>query len=305
MNACGTGTVSGQASVLVGTGSADVSLNMSVSNRAPSVGDVVTYVLTATNAGPEDATGVQLRSILPSGLSFVGSTSPEISVDNGVVTANLGSISTYGQRFVSFQASPAQPGTFATSAQVTGSQTPDPDSQPNSGTEDGQDDVATVDLRTVVDGPLMASANPNQIPLPRVSGNQPIADINTADLSLAMQVDKLTPVANELVNTSITVNNRGGSAAASVVVQVVLPNGTFSGLSPAGWILVSGQTYKRYINTLPAGQSATVSLLWQPVGAGTLKAQILDTDVADPDSTPGNGYDNGEDDTVSLMVRVR
>ncbi|MBD2700232.1 DUF11 domain-containing protein [Spirosoma sp. BT702] len=304
-NACGLGATSGQGNVVVGTGSADVSLNMVVNNKVPKVGDVVTYTLQASNAGPDNAQGVQLKSVLPAGLAFVSSSSPGVSFANGVVSANLGTVNANSLSSISFDATPTQLGGLATSAQITASQTPDSDSQPNSGTGDGQDDASTIDIRTTDDNFFSASANPNQVPLPVVSGNQPTTDANTADLSLLAKVDKVTPVASELVTTTLTVSNRGGSSAASVVVQVVLPNGTFSSQSPAGWIQVNGQTYKAFINTLPAGKSATLSLKWQPAGSGTIQAQLIDADVADPDSTPGNGYQNGEDDEASASVKVR
>ncbi|GAB3990823.1 hypothetical protein GCM10028807_18830 [Spirosoma daeguense] len=303
-NSCGLGATSGQANVTVGSGSADVSLGMAVSSKISNVGDVITYTLAATNAGPTNAQGVQLTSILPAGLSYVGSSSPGVSFANGTVSANLGTINANAKSAISFNASPTQPGTFATSAQVTSSQTPDPDSQPNSGTGDGQDDAATLEVRTTLDGGLIASANQNQVPLPVVSGNQPLTDINTADLSLSMKADKLTATTAELVTTSITVMNRGGASAASIVVQVVLPNGTFSPQSQSGWIQVNSQTYKMYINALEARKSTTVSLKWQLAGSGTIQAQILDSDVADSDSTPGNGYQNGEDDEAAILVRV-
>ena len=308
-NGCGLGTTAGQATVSVGMGSADVSLSLAVDKRTPNVGEVVTYTLMAANAGPNDAVGVQLNSILPTGLTFIGSSSPGVNVANGVVSANLGTIPANALNAISFQATPTQLGVFATSAQITATQTPDPDSQPNSGTGDGQDDEATVDVRTPSEGTLVTSANPNQVPLPMVSSNQPVPSLNSADLSLTMQVNKLTPAAsqNEVVTTTLTVSNRGGSSASSVVVQVVLPNGTFSAQSPAGWLPVDGQprTYKRFINSLAAGQSATVSLQWQPAANGTLRAQILDMVESDPDSTPGNGYTQGEDDEAAVSIRVR
>ncbi|GAB3773623.1 hypothetical protein GCM10028818_15420 [Spirosoma horti] len=305
INACGTGTTSGQASVSVGTGSADVSLQMVVSTRSPNVGNVVSYTMTAVNTGPNDALGVKLASVLPTGLSFVSSSSPSISNTNGVVSASLGNVSANNQVSVTFLASPTLPGTFAASAQITGSQTPDPDSQPNSGTGDGQDDEATADLRTTVNGSLATSANPAQVPLPAVLSSQPVTDPNTADLSLDMKVDKLSPGANETVSTSLTVSNRGGSSASSIVVQVVLPNGVALQASQSGWIQVDNQTYKKYINQLASSQSSTIVLQWQPTGSGRLKAQILDVAEADPDSTPGNGYTKGEDDEAALSVRMR
>ncbi|ADB40167.1 DUF11 domain-containing protein [Spirosoma linguale] len=305
INACGTGTTSGQASVSVGIGSADVSLNMAASNRSPKVGDVVNYTLSATNAGPDNAEGIQLSSLLPAGLAFVGSASPGVSAANGVISANLGTIPANSQSAISFLATPTLPGTFATTAQITSSLTPDPDSQPNSGTGDGQDDAVRVDLRTTSEGGLVSSPNPNQTPLPVVAPNQPATGPNTADLSLAMRVDKLTPTSSNLISTSLTVSNGGGSSASSIVVQVVLPNGVALPASQSGWVQVDGQTFKGYINQLASGQSATLVLNWQATGSGTLKAQILDMNEADPDSTPGNGFSKGEDDEAAISLRLR
>ncbi|SOD89901.1 DUF11 domain-containing protein [Spirosoma fluviale] len=305
INACGTGITSGQASVSVGIGSADVALNMAVSNRSPRVGDVISYTLSATNAGPDNAQGIQLSSLLPTGLSFVSSSSPGVSAANGLVSATLGTIPANSQSAISFLATPTLPGTFATAAQITASLTPDPDSQPNSGTGDGQDDAVMVDLRTTSSGAFTSSDNPNQLPLPVVSTSQPATDPNTADLSLSLRVDKLTLTTTDILSTSITVSNRGGASVASVIVELVLPNGTASPVSQVNWVGVSGQVYKGYINQLAAGQSASLVLRWQATGSGTLKAQVLDASEADSDSTPGNGYSKGEDDEATIQLRVR
>lgn len=308
VNACGTGTTSGQASVTVGSGSADVSLAMSVNNRTPNVNDVVSYSLTATNDGPQDANGLKLQSRLPAGLTFVNATTPGVTFANGIVNADVGTVMANGQVTVGFQAKPTQTGTFATAAQVTSSQTPDPDSQPNSGTGDGQDDAVTVDLRTPAgSNPLTTSPNPNQIALPIVVGNQPATDPATADLSLAMMGDKAVVNAsqNEIVTSTITLSNRGGATAHSAIILVTLPNGYFDYQNTANWVQVNNQTYKVYVNQLAAGQSTVVTLRWQPAAAGSLKAQIQDVAETDPDSTPGNGFSNGEDDEASISVRLR
>ncbi|WP_338872115.1 hypothetical protein WBJ53_27135 [Spirosoma sp. SC4-14] len=308
VNACGTGTTSGQASVTVGSGSADVSLAMAVNNRTPNVNDVVSYSLTATNDGPQDATGIKLQSRLPAGLAFVNATTPGVTFANGIVSADVGTVMANGQVTVGFQAKPTQTGTFATAAQITSSQTPDPDSQPNSGTGDGQDDAAMVDLRTPAgSNPLTTSPNPNQIALPLVVSSQPTPDPATADLSLAMVADKavVNTSQNEIVTSTITLSNRGGATAHSAIILVTLPNGYFDYQNTANWVQVNNQTYKVYVNQLAAGQSSVVTVRWQPAAAGSLQAQIQDVAESDPDSTPGNGFSNGEDDEASISVRVR
>ncbi|RYF76267.1 MAG: DUF11 domain-containing protein, partial [Cytophagaceae bacterium] len=155
-NACATGTSSGSAVVTVGSGSADVSLDMVVSSRTPRVGQMVSYSLILTNAGPEVANGVQVQSMLPLGVSFLSTESPAITSGSGVVNVAVGTLPVGIPTTFVFQTIISIPGVMLTNAQVIGSQTPDPDSQPNSGIGAGQDDEAQVDLRTTEDGPIMA-----------------------------------------------------------------------------------------------------------------------------------------------------
>ena len=142
------------------------------------------------------------------------------------------------------------------------------------------------------------------MPLPAVQGNQPTADPATADLSLSMEVSSVTPMPNDLLTVTLRISNRGGSAASAVVVQTLLPNG-WSAPNPTGFI-VNGQTISGYVNTLPAGQSVTLTLTVQAGSAsGPISAQLFDMAETDPDSTPGNGYATGEDDEATMSIRVR
>ena len=50
---------------------ADLELKKTVSNRAPNVGDTITFTVTLTNKGPDSATNVGVFDQLPAGLSFV------------------------------------------------------------------------------------------------------------------------------------------------------------------------------------------------------------------------------------------
>ena len=50
---------------------ADLALAKTVSNATPNVGDTITYTVTLSNNGPNDATNVQVTDTLPTGVSFV------------------------------------------------------------------------------------------------------------------------------------------------------------------------------------------------------------------------------------------
>ncbi|MEZ0540992.1 hypothetical protein [Fibrella arboris] len=304
-NACATGTSSGSAVVTVGSGSADVSLDMIVSSRTPRVGQMVSYSLILTNAGPEVANGVQVQSMLPQGVSFLSSESPAITSGSGVVNVAVGALPVGIPTTFVFQTIISIPGVMLTNAQIIGSQTPDPDSQPNSGIGAGQDDEAQVDLRTTEEGPIMTSANPNPAVLPRVISNQPAASSSSVELSLQMNLNKLlvSVAQQEVVTATLTVRNRSAITATGVVVRVQLPNGAAQ-VTP-GWQVVDTQTIDGFLSSIPAGGSATLQLFWRPSADGDLKAQVFD--VAEPATgfIPGNGYSQGEKDEAQARVRSK
>ncbi len=286
------------------TGAADLSLTLRVSNRTPAVNQSITVTLVIANAGPQPATGVTAGSLLPDGLIFVDSASPAVSASSGSVSVDAGTLNGGESRAVAFRLRATRAGSFATAAQVTASGTADPDSQVNSGTGDGQDDAAVADLRTADGtGPLMVSPNPNQTPLPPVQSNQPSTSPSTADLSLSLAASRLAVGQDEVVQLTVRVSNRGGATATNVSVQTLLPAG-WQLTDTSGWA-VNGQTVTGTIASIAAGNSATLTLMVRVSGGGTVRAQVSSTTPTDPDSTPGNGYENGEDDEAAVQIRLR
>lgn len=300
--------------MVINSPSADLSLTVQTSNRTPLVNQPVTVSVTIQNNGPDNATGISWQNRLPSNLSFVsggtGVVSSGTAVGGSGLAINSGASATF-----TYQVSPTQPGSYLNAVQIMTSDQPDPDSQPGSGTGDGQDDAAIPDFRTT-DGStaVYASPNPNQTPLPAVASNQPVPDPTKADLSLALRVDTRTPKSGQAVTFSIIVSNAGGSTASTVVVRDTLWGMTFVG-SPSGVSVVgSGNGYsivQATITSIAAGSSAQLLFTATPTATGHIinSAQIWSSATPDPDSTPGSATPtannlNGEDDTASIDLRV-
>ena len=285
---------------------ADLSLDFTVNNRTPAVNEVVLFTGMVSNAGPQSASSVQVVSLLPPNMSFVGSPLAGITSGGGAVSVAVGMVPLLMTIPFSFSAKVSQPGTYGTAAQITTATPDDPDSFLNSGTSDGDDDAATVDLRTREAGTsVFVSPNPNPRVLPPVAGNQPPPGTLEADLSLGLSVSGRTPVSGAGLSVSVVVSNRGALTATGITVQVTLPVGwvvtNLAGLS------VAGQVVSLSVASVVAGQWATVVIPVQASGVGeqTIRALITVAGQPDADSPHGNGYGLGEDDEATVMVRVR
>ncbi|ADB41039.1 GEVED domain-containing protein [Spirosoma linguale] len=300
--------------VISTTRSTDLSLSLQTSNRTLSVNQPVSYSLTLQNAGPSDATGISWQNALPANMSFVSGDASIVSSGTAVGVSNLSLVSGTSASFV-YRLKTGQEGTFINAAQITASNEPDPDSKPGSGTGDGQDDAATVDIRTRVASTVYTSPNPNQTPLPPVLSGQPTPDPAKADLSLAMRVNQRTPALGQNVTFTITVSNAGGLTATNIVVRDTVRGLTLAPL-PAGMAVVS--TTGSYtiiqgtIASLAKEASAQLTFTGTPTLAGHLTnaAQIWSVDTPDPDSKPGASTPtannlNGEDDVAWVDLKVR
>jgi uncharacterized repeat protein (TIGR01451 family) len=85
---------SGGSGLAAGPPGADLALAKTVGNPAPNVGDTITFTVTLTNAGPADATSVQVSDLLPEGLSFVSATPSKGAYDSGTGLWTVGTVTT-------------------------------------------------------------------------------------------------------------------------------------------------------------------------------------------------------------------
>jgi len=97
----GTATISGTvngatiidtATVTFAAGSADLEVEVSVSDTSPTVGDEVAYVVTARNRGPDTATGIRLVQEIPTRLAFASATTSKGDYDPTTALWTVGSL---------------------------------------------------------------------------------------------------------------------------------------------------------------------------------------------------------------------
>jgi len=126
--------VSYYATATDGRGSVDTSLGADLavtktdSPDPVQVGTNLTYTLTVTNNGPNEATGVTLTDTLPTGVTFVSATPSQgtCSQAGGTVTCNLGTLANGASTTATVVVSPTATGTLTNTATVAGDKS-DPD----------------------------------------------------------------------------------------------------------------------------------------------------------------------------------
>lgn len=111
---------------------ADLAIAKTDSPDPVTVGNNLTYTLTATNNGPSDATGVTLSDQLPGGVSFVSATTG-CSYDSSAreVTCTVGALASASEQTMTIEVNPTTAGTITNTASIAGADG-DPDATNNS-----------------------------------------------------------------------------------------------------------------------------------------------------------------------------
>ncbi|WP_414654787.1 DUF11 domain-containing protein, partial [Flavobacterium sp. UBA4854] len=137
--------------------SADLSLtkNVVTGNTSPVVGSQVSFELKITNDGPNNATGVQVTDLLPSGFQYVNYSSSAGTYDSTTGIWNVGTVDTGVTESLILDAKVLPTGDYKNITQVTASDLPDPDSTPNNDDGDQSED----DEDNVVLTPIPPSAD--------------------------------------------------------------------------------------------------------------------------------------------------
>ena len=119
-------------SALAGT---DLGVSVVAGPNPALLGDVVTYTMTVTNAGPDAATGLVLTDVLPADISFGGVNTTQGSISNspGAFSVNLGNLAVGAIATVTFSVRPNSVGTLTNLVTIVANE-PDPRSANDSAT---------------------------------------------------------------------------------------------------------------------------------------------------------------------------
>ncbi|WP_125723033.1 PKD domain-containing protein [Flavobacterium ustbae] len=241
---------------------ADLSLTKTVSNATPLVGSTVTFEIVVTNNGPQDATGITVTDLLPSGYTFdaYSSTIGTYNSTNGLWT--VGSLTNGGSHTVQISATVNPTGDYVNTAEVTATSLPDPNSTPNNGVTT-EDDYAS------------ATITPNA---------------QSADLALTKTVNNATPLVGSSVIFEIIASNNGPQNTSGVTVTDLLPSGyTFSSYNTTKGTY-NALTGVWNIGSFTNGDSQVLQItaIVNPSGNYQNIAEVTASLLPDPNSTPGN-----------------
>ena len=243
----------------------DIQVSQSADDSTPAVNQIVTFLVTARNAGPANATGVTLNSNLPAGLSHVGNTPSQGTYTPGTGTWSVGSLAAGATATLTLQ----MMNTVATPVVQTFTKT--------ASTE--QDLVTGNDAASVV--------------------------LNPAAPQVDLALTKLTmqdPVASGLnFSYAIVASNLSATGGTGVVVTDTLPAGvTLVSAASTQGSCTGTTTVICNLGTLPGGGSATINLVvTKTVGGKVLNTAMATGAEADPNMA--NNTNASSTTPVSLM----
>lgn len=184
--------------------SSDLSLTKTVNNATPAFGQNVTFTITLRNGGPDAATNVTVRDLLPASLVFVSATPSTGTYVSGTGVWTVASLANGVNATLQIVARVNAFGAITNTAEVTAADQSDPDSTPNNNVP-AEDDQSSVSL----------GATPPNIVLDKCVFNG---------------VPCVASLTNVLPGTdlvySITFTNTGGSPAVNFVVRDPVPANT-------------------------------------------------------------------------------
>jgi uncharacterized repeat protein (TIGR01451 family) len=237
--------------------SAALSVTKTGSPNPVTVGGVLTYTVTVSNAGPASATDATMTDPLPAGVTFLSATASQGSCGQaaGTVTCQLGTIPSGGSATIAIQVSPTGKGSLTNTARAAADQ---PNPNPAAAVATTADRALSVNGSAF--GEQVRSLLVNSGPLPTVSLSSPgTRSDSLASISLAGLLSADNLVVNTQVGNDATVASSADITDADLVAGTVTATGIHSactanptaatGTTTIAKLVVGGQTL---LNISPA-----------------------------------------------------
>ncbi len=237
------------------TPEADLAITKTVNNTAPVSGvDTVKFVLTVTNNGPNNATGVLVNDLLPGGLINIVSNPSQGSYNATSGIWTIGNLAVNQTVTLNITALVNQAGQIINIANVTGNE-----------------------------------KDPNLLNNQAIVALNPTAPL--ADLTISKEVDRTTVHTNDPFTFTVTVFNAGPNTANNVTVTDFWPSGlALLSATPSQGLFNSG-TFIWNVGTLISGASATLTLTAEGLQIGNF-TNVVNVTANETDPHPGDNTAN-------------
>lgn len=258
---------------------ADIELIKQVDKPRLMLGEQMIFTITLTNKGPDAATNIAVKDILPPGITINQATPISGTFDASTGVWGVPTLNSGEQATLSIEGTATEIGTIINTAEVIACDQPDPDSSPNN-QQAGEDDQSSATIEV-----------------------QPV--IVAADIELIKTTDKNSITVGETITFTITLTNKGPDAATNIEVADILPAGLNFSQATSTIGSYNSNTGIWSINMLNSGSEAVLSISATAAQPGSLSnvAEVMASDQPDPDSSPGNGAIN-EDDRSSVSITI-
>ena len=252
---------------------ADIAVRKTVNNATPQVGQTVTFTVTATNNGPHPATGVQLSDGVPLGLAFVSATPSQGTYTPTTGVWDIGALAVNTQATLTLVVRVELAGLIRNVAEKIAGDQFDPNTSNNS---------SGVDLTST--------------PVPE------------ADIEVRKSADPLVLPVGSDVTFTVTVTNKGPSAATGVALTDVLPAGLALVSATPSQGTYTPTTGVWTLGALAVGAQTTLTLRATVQEAGAFTNRAAKTAQGELDPNPGNDVSgvtiNGEEADVQVVKTV-
>lgn len=253
---------------ILGAVQANLGVVKTASSMSPVVGSNVVFTIIAKNAGPNEATNVQVLDLLPTGYTYVSSTVTAGTYNSTTGVWTVGAVANGASATLTVTARVNETGIYANTATISGSE-PDPVPGDNSSTVTPIPNAALVDLSI----------------------------IKTAVLSGV--------AIGETFDYTIEVKNKGLYLATQVVATDILPAGiSYVGVQTSFGTAnysIATKTVTWNIGSLAAGASLTLTIKVKAELAGVIKNTAI-VSSKETDSNPADNTSTFDKEVLGLKI---